>query len=98
MDMVRPTQSAETPSVIKVSFHLHADQVRQLREVAIRRNQSMTQVLRHGIALEYWLQREVDEGGSIIIETPYRSVGGNFFSLLFDLGPKRKQITLGQGN
>jgi hypothetical protein len=52
--------------LIKVSFNLPRDEFSALRELAARRNTTMTQTVRAALATEMFLQKQVDDGAIIL--------------------------------
>jgi hypothetical protein len=57
-------------SVVKMSVNLPADAVEALRDLAKRRNVTMTEVLRDAIATEKYLDTVVSNNGKILVEKP----------------------------
>jgi hypothetical protein len=61
---------ARSPMRVKVSFNLPLDELEDLRELAARRNDTVTDTLRRAIALEM-LADEVEQSGSkLLIRDP----------------------------
>jgi predicted transcriptional regulator len=54
--------------VIKMSVNLSADVVKALRELAEKRNTTMTEVLRQAIGTEKFLEEVTSEDGKILVE------------------------------
>lgn len=52
--------------LVKVSFNLPADELARLKALAERRNTTATQVLREALATEAFLQKQVDNGATIL--------------------------------
>jgi hypothetical protein len=59
--------------LVKASFNLPADELDALRELADRRKTSATQVVRQALATESYLQRIVDDGGTIMAKVGRRA-------------------------
>jgi hypothetical protein len=56
------------PAVVKLSFNVAQHQVDALKRIADERGVSMTEVLRHAIALEEYLQDQTAKGQRIVVE------------------------------
>jgi predicted transcriptional regulator len=54
--------------IVKLSANLPGDVADALVELADRRNTSKTEILRHAISLEKWLQDELDRGSRFLLE------------------------------
>jgi predicted transcriptional regulator len=54
--------------VVKLSVNLSQEVVDVIRELAERRDTTMTEVLRRSIGTQKYLQDAVDKGGKILIE------------------------------
>jgi predicted transcriptional regulator len=57
---------------MKFSVNLPDETVGALRELAEKRNTTVTQVLRDAVASEVFLQRELETGAKLLIEMPDR--------------------------
>lgn len=57
-----------TSKQIKLSANLPVEVAEALRELAERRQTTMTEVLRHAISLEKWVQDQVDQGSKFLVE------------------------------
>lgn len=62
------SESSSPPPAVKLSFNVAQHQVETLKQLAQERGVSMTEVLRHAIALEAFLQNELANDGRIIVE------------------------------
>jgi hypothetical protein len=61
--------TSNEPGIVKVSFNLPKDEADELRQLAARRNTTLTQTLRSALANEKLLRDEVDDDGKVLIET-----------------------------
>ena len=60
----------DPPRVVKLSFNVSQQQVNALRQIAEAKSSSMTEVLRHAIALETYFQNDIEPGSRLILESP----------------------------
>jgi len=61
--------SAEAPTEkVRLNLNLPADIAQQLREIAARRQLSLTDVVSHALALESYVDSTVAKGGKILVE------------------------------
>ena len=67
-DRTPPIELPDRPPVVKLSFNLAQHQVDTLKKIASARGVTMTEVLRHAIALEDFMQDEVAQKSRIFIE------------------------------
>jgi hypothetical protein len=65
-DNVSPEPSR--PPVVKLSFNVAQHQFDTLKKLSEEKGVSMTEILRHAIALEAYLQKEVEDDARIIVE------------------------------
>jgi Ribbon-helix-helix protein, copG family len=62
-------KSMSEAGAVKLSVNISAEQAAALRQLAKQRNQSMTEVIRHALAMEQFLQDEViDPKAKLYIE------------------------------
>lgn len=54
--------------VVKLSLNLSPGDVAMLRELAKRRDTTMTEVIRRGVSMQKYLQDASDKGGKILVE------------------------------
>jgi hypothetical protein len=59
--------------LVKASFNLPADELEALKTLADRRGTTATQVVRQSLATESYLQKIVDEGGTIMAKVGRRA-------------------------
>jgi hypothetical protein len=74
--MTRTTSVSDHDDIVKVAFNLTRRELDQLRGVAARRGEPVTQMLREAIATHVFLDGERETGGEVVIrrDGKYRRV------------------------
>jgi hypothetical protein len=80
------------PELVRTTFNLPKDELEQLRQLARRRLTSITHALRQAIQTELFVQRLLEQGGTLLVQLP----NGDLQQLVFgqmgtDRAPGRKR-------
>jgi predicted transcriptional regulator len=67
-------------NAIKVSFSLPTETVRTIRNLAEKRNQTMTNIVREAISRTQFVQDVIDSGGLLLVEAKDGSTSRVVFS------------------
>jgi hypothetical protein len=61
---------SKNTEVVRVSLNLSRDEVETLRDIAFQRNTTMTDVLRHAVLLERFVNEATKNKEKILVEKP----------------------------
>jgi hypothetical protein len=61
---------SKNTEVVRVSLNLSRDEVETLRDIAMQRNTTMTDVLRHAVVLERFVNEATKNKEKILVEKP----------------------------